>query len=360
MPQTRFARFFANRSKLTVSASILVGLSILTAWNVTRSPALAEARRSYNRGDLARCLQKSLDHLNRQPWDREAALLAARCFSRLDYASEAEPYFRHAGRLTLGDLQIRAYGLARSHRPERAIPIYNEILAASPANMTAFRRLAAVELAQSDSESLIRLADSLSRVPAGSAIGLMLRGVVHHRNSNPPGAVACFERVLELDPELREMPLSHHLFWTQFADDLIAGGRIDDAGRVLSKAVEHSSDSALMNRLGEVFLVQRKLDDAERCFQKAIERDPGNVNPHVNLSQIALQRRHSDRALTYANQAAQLAPLDNEVLSRVADVYGQLGRKTDVFRIQEALARLPDKAARPASEIDAHWPRHAL
>ena len=104
------------------------------------------------------------------------------------------------------------------------------------------------------------------------------------------------------------MPLSHHLFWTHLADDLIACGRIDDAGQVLTKAVAHRSDSALMNRLGEVYLIQGKLDDADRCFQKAIARDPGNASPHVNLSQVARRRHQSDRALTYANQAAQLAP----------------------------------------------------
>jgi hypothetical protein len=50
----------------------------------------------------------------------------------------------------------------------------------------------------------------------------------------PKQAVTCFERVLELDPELREMPLSRRLFWSHFADDLIAIHRINDAGRMLT------------------------------------------------------------------------------------------------------------------------------
>jgi hypothetical protein len=81
----------------------VLGLSILTGWNVTRSDALPDAERSYGRGDLVGCLQHALDHLARRPWSREGALLAARSLSRLDFADQAEPYFQRAGRLSIAD-----------------------------------------------------------------------------------------------------------------------------------------------------------------------------------------------------------------------------------------------------------------
>ena len=158
--------------------------------------------------DLTGCLQHALDHLERRPWSREAALLAARCLSRLDYAEQAEPYYRRAGRLSLNDLQIRAYGLVRGPHPELAIPAFHEILELSPGNLAAMRRLAAVLLAQNDTEQLLKLADRLSHSAGGEVIGSMLRGTVYHNDKNPQQAVAAFERVLQLDPELREMPAS--------------------------------------------------------------------------------------------------------------------------------------------------------
>jgi hypothetical protein len=124
-------RFRWTRWKISLlSGLVLSGLLILTTWHVTRSNALLEARRAYIQGNLVLCLQNALDYLNRQPWSSEAALLAARCLSQLDYAVEAEPYFERAGHLTLNDLQIRAYGLARGSRAEQAIPVYNEIASA--------------------------------------------------------------------------------------------------------------------------------------------------------------------------------------------------------------------------------------
>ena len=129
--------------------------------------------------------------------------MAARCLSRLDYADQAEPYFKRAGRLELFDAQLRAYGLARGPHSERAIQAYHEILENWPDNVTALRRLAAVQLAQNNTNELLSLADRLSGIPQGAVIGHTLRGVVFHNDSNPQRAIECFERVLALDPELR-------------------------------------------------------------------------------------------------------------------------------------------------------------
>ena len=86
-------------------AGALLGL---TGWNLTRSDALTQAQQLYTRGELTSCLRFSLDHLQRRPWSREATLLAARCLSRLDFATAAEPYYKRRRRLDLNDSQIRA------------------------------------------------------------------------------------------------------------------------------------------------------------------------------------------------------------------------------------------------------------
>jgi len=67
-----------------VFALLFFGLLCLTAWNLTRSFALQEAAKAYTRGDLPDALRLSLDHLSRQPWSRDAAIMAATCLSRLE------------------------------------------------------------------------------------------------------------------------------------------------------------------------------------------------------------------------------------------------------------------------------------
>ena len=338
----------------------MVALVAVSAWNLTMSSALDVARVAYARGDLNESLRHALDHLERRPWSREAALLAARSLSRLDYALDADPYFERAGRLTLADLQLRAYGLARSPHPERAIPAYNQILARWPDNVTALRRLGAVLLAQGRTAELLALADRLTKTATGTVLGATVRAIAYHNDENPQAAVPAFEQVLAVDPELREMPLPRRLFWSQFADDLIASGRIKEAGTYLSKAVAGTSDFALMDKLGAVYLLQGEFDDAERCYQQAAEWAPTEYAPHLFLARLAQQRRRPEEALVHLNRAQMLAPWQYDVRYSLASVYRQLGRAADADRVQATIKhkRIPtDLAARPAF---GPWPRYAL
>jgi tetratricopeptide (TPR) repeat protein len=359
MGQVRLGKLRARSSRATLGVVLsVIGLLILTAWNVTRSGVVLDARRAYTRGDLVLCLERALDHLDRQPWSREAALLAGRSLSRLDYADEAEPYFRRAGRLTQNDTQIRAYGLVRGPHAERAIPVYNELLARWPDNVIALRRLAAVQLSRDNTTESIKLADRLISIPSGAVIGHTIRGVVYHNDRNPQEAVAAFERVLALDPGLREMPLSRRLFWSHLADDLIECGRIDDAKHQLSSVLTEDSDPELMNRLGRVYFLQGSLEDAERCFRQAAEWGPIEFDPHLNLAKLAMQRKDPEGALTHLSEAKLRAPREYTVLYSLASVYRQLGRPDDAKRIQDALAQLREGS--PTGRGDTVWPVYAL
>lgn len=340
--------------------STLVALSILTGWNLTRSAALAEAERAYARVDLLGCLEHALDHLERRPWSRDAALLAARCLSRLDFSEQAEPYYRRAGRLSLQDQQTRAYGLVRGPHPERSIPVFDEILRLQPGNVTAMRRLAAMLLARSDKARLLELADRLDRAPGGEVIGAMLRGTVYHNEENPQLAVQSFERVLQLDPELREMPASRPLFWRQLIDDLVECGRIEDAARYLEKALGLGPDAHLMNQLGYTQFLRGDLDEAERCYRRAIDLDASYFGPHLNLAKLALQRRRPDEALRELNQARMLAPRQYGVLYSLSLLYRQLGQTAQADEVREEIEHLKELVAGAPKVPNPTWPRHAL
>jgi tetratricopeptide (TPR) repeat protein len=341
-------------------SSTLIVLSIVTGGNLTRSEALADADRADGRGDLVGCLQHALVHLARRPWSREAALLAARCLSRLDFADEAEPYYRRAGQLSLGDQQTRAYYLVRGPHPEHAIAAYREILRLAPDNVTAMRRLAAVLLSRGDKDQLRELADRLDRVAGGEVIGAMLRGTVYHNEQNPQMAVVCFERVLQLDPELQEMPASRRFFWDQLAKDLIECGRIEDACRYLERALAAGPNAGLIYLIGYTYFLRGSLDEAERRYRQAAETDPSIYEPHLALAKLAVQQRRPDEALRQLDEARRLAPREYGVLYSLALLYRQLGRADEAAKVQAEIKELQKAAASSPRAPNANWPRYAL
>ncbi|MHB1555851.1 MAG: tetratricopeptide repeat protein [Isosphaeraceae bacterium] len=344
----------------TLAVVLLLAASLATAWNVARSDALEAGERAYARGDLAGSLQHALDHLDRQPWSRQAALLTARCLSRMDYAEQAEPYFRRAGRLALGDMQLRAYGLARGPHPEHAIPAYQQILEQAPDNVVAMRRLAGVLLSQSDARRCLELAHRLESTPGGEVFGAMLRGTVYHNQENPQLAVAAFERVLELDPQLEQISGTRKLFWTQLYRDLVECGRIEDAGQHLERALAGDQDADLMDELGSLDFLRGDLAAAERCYRQAVEWAPTFYRPHLNLAKLYVQLHRRDDALRELNQARALAPRRHSVVYSLALLYRQLGQTAEAEQVRRELQSMREESSSAPRATGSQWPAYAL
>jgi tetratricopeptide (TPR) repeat protein len=326
---------------------------------MTRSRALAQAQRFYVRAELTACLISALDHLDQRPWSSEAALLTARCLSRLDFADAAEPYYTHAGKLELNDLQTRAFGLVRGNHRQQAIQAYEQILAYWPENVTALRRLAAVQLSDYNTLQLGILAERLIHNPSGAAIGYTLRGVMAHHAKNREASIIDFEKVIEVDPHLRSMPLPHNTFWSFFAEDLIKDGRIDDVDRYLTSVLRENPDAPLMNMLGSAYLQRGLFGDAERCFQQACEWEPNSYLARYNLGKIALQRNQMETARQHLEAACQLAPSQVDVLYSLLTVYRLLGRKGDADRVDTSIRQIRAHA-KPARNPRDPWPNYAL
>jgi len=307
----------------------LLGLVLFTAWNATRSRALEFAQPEFDRRDYRRALGHALDHLERRPWSRDAALMAARCLTRLDYPDQAELFYRWATRPSIEDLGVRAHTLLRAGRYGSASQVYKEILAKQPEDLTTLRNLAAARLGQGDQDEVLALAEQLANKPGGEVMAWTFRGVVYHDRRDCHDAITACERVIALDPEFREMPLPKWLFWRNFADDLVAVGRGRDASRYLAQAVDQNPNAALWCLLGRIRQYEGNIDEAVHCFRRSAELDENDDLPRFYLGQIALQRGELNQALALLQQASLRSPKRYETAYSLALTYSRLGRPAE-------------------------------
>ncbi|HKI20005.1 MAG TPA: tetratricopeptide repeat protein [Isosphaeraceae bacterium] len=309
---------------------------------------LAEADAAYRRNDLGTALRLAQGYLARRPTNRRAALLAARCLSRLGQPDQAETHYRKAGHLDFEDQHIRAFGLVVNNRREPAIQAYREILERRPDDVLALSRMAGVLISESRWDDALETSERLIKIPDGAVIDHTLAGVVNHNKRDSELAVFAFSRVLELDPDLKKMPLKpRSMFWTEFSHNLIEVGRGNEARRYLHRALAEGNDAKVADLLGQSYYLEGALDDAEQCWRLALQWDPDRFGTWWRIGKLELQRGRPAEAIEALLRAAALEPKAGGPLYSLALAYRRLGRREESDRFMEKLKHLQAEPTKP-------------
>jgi tetratricopeptide (TPR) repeat protein len=311
-------------------------------WAWTRSDALERATAALDRARsplaLAQAVRLALDHLDRQPWSREAAAIAAVGLSRLDRPDDAEIYYRRLGRLSLSERRARAYALVRANRREEAIAAYRQILDESPEDVEALRLLGGLHFSRREYAAAAQVAKRLTDQAEGASEGHRLLGTIYAEQGDLTAAAEELLKVLQHDPELKRMPAEGRLpFYTYLGRSLLANGRGDEAVRFLEQALREQESPLLRTLLGQA---RRQLGEAEAAdaeWRRALALDPGLGLAWLERGRLALSEGRLDDALTALKQAEALAPDDVEVLFALRNVHTRRGETAEALAVGERL-----------------------
>ncbi len=80
------------------------------------------------------------------------------------------------------------------------------------------------------------------------------------------------------------------------------------------------------NNLGNALRMQNRVDEADACFARSSEQQPGYLSPLKNRGTLWIWAGEIDRGLDYYQQALQLAPEDAELHRNLGVIYLLQGR----------------------------------
>jgi tetratricopeptide (TPR) repeat protein len=349
-----------RRRWVAIAAGLIAaGTLVAFAWSEFYPKALAEADAAYRRNDLETTLRLAKGHLASRPFSRYAALLAARSLSRLSLPDQAEPYYQQAGSLDIEDRHIRALALLVNNRRDPAIQAYREILASRPDDVLALSRMAAVLISESRWRDTLEAANRLIKIPAGAVIGHTLAGVVYHNTFDSELAVFEFDRVLELDPELKKMPLKpRSMFWLDYGHGLLAVGRWGEARGHLHRAFGEGDDAKVADLIGQSYYLEGAFDDAERWWRQAILWDANRFGTWWRIGKLELQRGRPMEAIEPLRRAIALQPTAIGPHYTLSLAYRGVGQTAEADRLAEQVNGLRGKATTsPQGNVEEGTPR---
>jgi tetratricopeptide (TPR) repeat protein len=134
----------------------------------------------------------------------------------------------------------------------------------------------------------------------------------HMVNDEKALAVDNWKKAVNLDPNYND---GLHLLLSVLARDEAP----EEAIGLLENVVEKASDNLFaLNRLGDFYLAQGKLDKAEQTWQRLQEEAPENPEGFVKMSFVHAKRENASAAERSLDQALELQPGNVNILERAA------------------------------------------
>ena len=137
-------------------------------------------------------------------------------------------------------------------------------------------------------------------------------GIKHYQSGKLPEAEACYQQVLQWQPNNADAWHLLGLIASQQAQYQTAIERIERAMRL------NSTNPIFYNNLGNIYQRQGNLQGAIELYQKAIQLQPNYADAYNNLGNTYQEQGQWTKAIDCYQQAIQLQP-------HLANVYGNLG-----------------------------------
>src|SRR5579875_1169976 len=128
--------------------------------------------------------------------------------------------------------------------------------------------------------------------------------------------------------------------YLQETEDAIATGRLDDALAHCQQILAQFPGSLEANRLlGEVYLAQGRLEEAQQSFDWVLMNDPENVVAYCNRALVCQKMSDVDTALDCYQQAYELSGGDSAIRKQFNQLSAQVGQPPFMYS-RAGLARL--------------------
>jgi tetratricopeptide (TPR) repeat protein len=291
------------------------------------------------RGDAAAAIEDFRAVLH----DRPSAVPLQRALARAYVASGqdalAEETLRNAMQAAPGDTPVSidlAQLLLRTSRADAATTLLEETVRKAPQDPAAREALGRVYLATRDYAKARTAAEDLKTLAPRAAAGPYLAGLVAQQQGRFDDSQHEFERALQLAPS--SMEALSALARVQLAHGQGAAA----VARVRSYAVEHATDAAAVNLLGEALIATKSYAQAAEQLNRAIQLAPRWALPYNNLALARLASQDQAGAVDAYLAGLKQLPDEPQLVAGLANLYEQQGQVDRAIALyQELNARNP-------------------
>lgn len=132
----------------------------------------------------------------------------------------------------------------------------------------------------------------------------------------------CGKDPLSFMKERFELNPDNTSYGIDYADNLIASDRTDEAVKVLERVVRVDNTSKIaLKRLADAHYQNNDLESAAKTFEELFKLDPRDVRTAIKISNINVELAEFEKAMKWADKSVQISKSSGEALGQKGDVY---------------------------------------
>ncbi|HET6313149.1 MAG TPA: tetratricopeptide repeat protein [Chloroflexia bacterium] len=198
-----------------------------------------------------------------------------------------------------------------------------QALQLKPDDYNSLAGMGALELSRHNFTSALDWANRAQRVIPDKAYAYGVAGDAHIELGNYDEAVAAFQKMVDLRPDLSSYAR------VSYAREL--HGDVDGAIQAMQQAVAAGGPAAENTawcrvQLGHLFFNSNRLDDAEKTYVDALAGYPGFTHAQAGLAQVRWAQGKTAEAIDLYKQANASVPLP-QYIAALGDIYASTGDK---------------------------------
>jgi tetratricopeptide (TPR) repeat protein len=328
--------------------AVVVAGGTVPAFLYWQERPLRQAREALAAGNAEAALGRVTEYLLKHPRDSQALAFRARVLVLLGRPDEAIVWYERIGAAEVDDLHAWARAYLFREQYSRAVPVLQRVLEAAPDHADALYEITSSYTRLGRFEEALHTAERFARIPGQEARGHLFIGTIHSDLGNQQQAAEAYSRVLEFDPQVKNLQVPGEEFLLQYGQTLLRAGRPAEAIAVLEQSIARRPTSEGHALLGEARSQAGRGAEAAESWKAALAINPRHAAAREGLADAALAAGDGRQALEW------LAPLEANPRLRSSTAY-LLQRAYGLVKDDEAAATWRDKAQalRTRESLDA-------
>lgn len=305
---------------------------------------LREANQTLSKGNAEEALKIVQKYLKTHPPHEGALAMKGRALVALGRYSEALELFSSVGPADLADLRACATACLHLEQWAQAVGLLESALKLSPHDPDLLHELTAARAFVGNRKDALVSAVELSQIPGHEARGFVQIGTIERDLQHRQKAIAAWEQVLKLDPDVKQIQLPGEIFFHDLGVLYLDDGNAEAALKYLDRSVQFKPTALGLVHRGQAKSMLGKKADAIIDWKHALDLDPGHREAREDLASAALEAKQADDAQEWLKPLLSGQPLKSSstyLMQRAAALRGdqtevdKWRKETDALRKRE-------------------------